>query len=140
MYCLIVSFICLMHELCALWGPLFIIRCHINIGLLGLQMMQSAIGRSWCKGGLVLLSTLLELAMTESQRCSGTCQSQYSTERKTISRVNRNLGVHEAEGVLEAIRHLALTVRDIDGNKIGLHGHSYGGFLTLATMTSQMVG
>ena len=90
----------------------------------------------------MLLLTLLELAMAESQRCSGTCQ--YSTERKcidaTISRVYRNLGVLEAEGVLEALRNLALTVPDIDGNRIGLHGWSYGGFLTIAAMTSQMVG
>ena len=90
----------------------------------------------------MLILTLLELATTESQRCSGTCQ--YSTERKctdaTISRVYRNLGVLEAEGVLEALRNLALTVPDIDGNRIGLHGWSYGGFLTIAAMTSQMVG
>ena len=58
-----------------------------------------------------------------------------------ISRVYRNLGLLEAEGVLEAIRYLAFQHgTDIDANRIGLHGWSYGGFLTLATMTSQTVG
>ena len=58
-----------------------------------------------------------------------------------ISRVYRNLGILEAEGVLEAIRYLASQHgTNIDGSRIGLHGWSFGGFLTIATMTSQTVG
>ena len=65
------------------------------------------------------------------------------TERNcTITaRVYRNLGLLEAEGVLEAIKYLAMQhATEIDSSRIGLHGWSFGGFLTLATMTSQMVG
>ena len=58
-----------------------------------------------------------------------------------ISRVYRNLGILEAEGVSEAIRYLAFQHgANIDASRIGLHGWSFGGFLTLATMTSQKVG
>ena len=58
-----------------------------------------------------------------------------------ISRVYRKLGILEAEGVLKAIRHLAFqSGANIDSSRIGMHGWSFGGFLTIATMTSQMVG
>ena len=57
------------------------------------------------------------------------------------TRVYQNLGLLEAEGVLEAIRYLAFQHNtEIDSSRIGLHGWSFGGFLTIATMTSQMVG
>ena len=84
----------------------------------------------------MLLLTLLELVMAESQRCSGVQLNCTIT-----ARVYRNLGLLEAEGVLEAIKYLAMQHdTEIDSSRIGLHGWSFGGFLTLATMTSQMVG
>ena len=55
-----------------------------------------------------------------------------------MPRVYRNLGVLEAEGLLVALKYLA-ALTDIDGSRIGLHGWSFGGFLTLTTMTSQLV-
>ena len=112
------------------------------------------------------------------QRCSGTsllCSIiilgstetlyQYSWYRILVTtstsntRVNRNLGHHEAKGLLGAIRYLGSQVPEIDRTRwgevellrqnfvnilvdrtrIGLHGWSYGAFLTLAAMTSQKV-
>ena len=85
--------------------------------------------------------TLLELAMVESQRCSGIQLTENALRcAMMFTRVNRKLGILEAEGVLDAIRYLAFQLgTNIDRSRIGLYGWSYGGFLTIATMTSQTV-
>ena len=121
---------------------------------------------------LLWLTRLIILGSTETLY-------QYSWYRILVTtstsntRVNRNLGHHEAMGLLGAIRYLGSQVPEIDRTRweevellsqkfclrsstlpfwqnvvniligrtrIGLHGWSYGGYLTLAAMTSQQVG
>ncbi len=51
--------------------------------------------------------------------------------------INRRCGKAEVEDQMEGIRHLMMLQPSIDRNRIGVHGWSYGGFMTISLATAE---